>query len=86
MTVAELFEQAKNLSPEEQQQLAQMLLAAQEPTWSDDELEALMTIEPMTGREIVEAGLTGGWQDLDISDGAAWVTEQCRKRRERRKW
>jgi hypothetical protein len=52
----------------------------------DDEIRELLRHEPMTGAEIVAAGLTGGWKDLSISDGAAWVEEQRRKRREKRGW
>jgi hypothetical protein len=43
-----------------------------------------LQIEPLTGAEIVAAGLTGGWAEEGITDGAAWVEEQRRKRRERR--
>ncbi|MDZ7705443.1 MAG: hypothetical protein U5L04_13290 [Trueperaceae bacterium] len=55
-------------------------------TWDRDELAELLTVEPMTGREIVEAGLTGGWCDLDVEDGAAWVEKRRRVQRERHKW
>ena len=47
--------------------------------------EALRT-EPMTGEEIVRAGLLGGWKDEGITDGSAWVEEVRRKRRESRQW
>jgi len=49
-------------------------------------LADLLTIEPMTGREIVEAGLTGGWRDMDIEDGAVWVEKRRQAQREQRKW
>jgi hypothetical protein len=45
-----------------------------------------MRPKPMTGAEIVDAGLTGGWRDLDIRDGIAWVEDVRRKRKERRSW
>jgi hypothetical protein len=48
---------------------------------TDEEVAALMEVEPMTGAEIVAAGLTGGWEDLGITDGAEWVNAQKRKRR-----
>ena len=88
MTVDDLLEQAKSLSPQERQELAHRLLAEaqDDEVWTDDEIAALLTIEPLTGREIVEAGLTGGWRDMDIGDGAAWVDELRRKRKERRQW
>jgi hypothetical protein len=47
--------------------------------------EALRT-EPMTGEEIVRAGLLGAWKDEGITDGSAWVEEVRRKRRESRLW
>ncbi|HEY7215877.1 MAG TPA: hypothetical protein VIC28_14715 [Thermoanaerobaculia bacterium] len=54
-----------------------------ETGWTSDELEHALKIEPLTGAEIVEAGLIGGWADQGITDSAAWVEEQRRKRRER---
>jgi hypothetical protein len=53
---------------------------------TDEELAELMRVEPLTGSQIVAAGLTGGWKDANIADGAAWVEEQRRNRRERRGW
>ena len=35
---------------------------------------------------IVEAGLTGGWQDQDIADGQLWIEEQRRKRKVHQQW
>lgn len=55
-------------------------------SWSDDELHKLMQPEPLTGSEIVAAHLTGGWKDGEIDDGAAWVNEQRRRRKEARGW
>jgi hypothetical protein len=49
--------------------------------WRDEEIAQAMEFEPMTGAEIVAAGLTGGWKDEDIVDGATWVQEQRRNRR-----
>ncbi len=54
--------------------------------WTDEEIRQSMQPEPMTGAEIIAAGLTGGWKDENIVDGAAWVQEQRRKRREQRGW
>lgn len=51
-----------------------------------EDIRQLMQPAPMTGAEIVSAGLTGGWKDENIADGAAWVQEQRRKRRDRREW
>jgi len=56
----------------------------EEPAWTEDELKRALQITPMTGAEIVAAGLTGGWEDMGITDSVAWVAEQRRKRRERR--
>jgi len=57
-----------------------------EPKWTADELKRALQTTPMTGAEIVEAGLTGGWEDQGITDSVAWVEEQRRKRRERHQW
>ena len=58
-----------------------------ETTWTDEELAELLTpAPPLTGREIVESGLLGGWKDSGISDGAAWVDELRRQQRERAQW
>ena len=55
------------------------------PSESSLGLEALR-IEPMSGKEIVRAGLLGGWKDEGITDGSAWVEEVRRKRRDSRQW
>ncbi len=58
-----------------------------EPTWTNEELtELLQPVRPMTGKEIVDAGLLGGWADEGITDGATWIEEQRRKQRERSEW
>ena len=54
--------------------------------WTQEELERAVRIEPMSGSEMVKAGLTGGWEDLGITDSVEWVEEQRRKRREQRAW
>lgn len=87
MTVMDIVEQAKALSPQERRELINRLLALpDDEVWSEDELAEMLRVEPLTGKEIVEAGLTGGWRDLDIAEGAEWVAQQRRKRRERRQW
>ena len=50
-------------------------------TWSEVEVAALIDPQPMTGQEIIAAGLTGTWADLGIEDGAEWVNAQKAKRR-----
>jgi hypothetical protein len=54
--------------------------------WTARELDEALKIVPLTGAEIVEAGLLGGWADEGITDGALWVEELRRKRREQRSW
>jgi hypothetical protein len=53
------------------------------PSWTSEEINSALKVEPMTGAEIVASGLLGGWEDEGITDSAAWVEEQRRKRRER---
>ena len=86
MTVEEIIEQVKELSPAEREELSRQIQAMNSESWDEDELDELLTVEPMTGREIVAAGLTGGWRDLDIEDGAAWVEKRRQAQREQRKW
>jgi hypothetical protein len=49
--------------------------------WTDEALTELLTSRPMTGAEIVAAGLTGGWEHLNITDSVAWVEAQRARRR-----
>jgi hypothetical protein len=53
--------------------------------WTHEELDRALQLAPLTGAEIVEAGLVGGWSDIGISDSSTWVEEQRQKRRERRR-
>jgi hypothetical protein len=54
---------------------------------TDEEIKALMRPNPKTGAEIVaRLEREGGWEDKGITDGAEWVKEQRRKRREQNKW
>jgi hypothetical protein len=53
-----------------------------EPAWNSDGLDQALKVSPMSGAEIVRAGLTGGWSG--ISDGADWVEEKRRQRRAER--
>jgi hypothetical protein len=54
-----------------------------EASWTREDLDRVLTTAPMTGAEIVKAGLLGGWEGAP--DGVAWVDEQRQKRRERRR-
>jgi len=54
--------------------------------WSAQELDDVLKVNPMTGAEIVQADLLGGWADQGISDSQAWVEDLRRKRREQRSW
>lgn len=58
---------------------------AVEAEWTSSELDRALQTKPLTGAEIVAAGLVGGWADQGITDSAAWVEEQRRKRREARR-
>lgn len=40
--------------------------------------------EPLTGADIVAAGLTGGWADVPIADGQTWVENLRQQHREHR--
>jgi hypothetical protein len=88
-----VFEAPKNLPPGEVQitiQIGEDQFTAKGPTTDDDqdftneEIKEFLTFKPKTGKEIVEHGLVGGWEDMGITDSVAWVEEQRRKQRERR--
>lgn len=49
--------------------------------WSPQEIAEALRIEPLTGAEILAAGLAGGWEGIE--DGAEWVARRRRERRER---
>lgn len=57
-----------------------------EQDFTDEEIKELLTFIPKSGKEIVESGLAGGWEDKGISDPVAWVDELRRKERERNRW
>ncbi len=81
-----VFEPPKNLPPGEVQITIEV---PREPTgedqsFTDEEIKELLTFEPKTGKEVIEEGLTGGWEDMGITDPVAWVEEQRRKIEERR--
>lgn len=48
-------------------------------TWDLEELAELLKPHPMSGPEIVERGLYGGWEHLNIEDSASWVRELRQK-------
>lgn len=57
--------------------------------FSDEEIATMLAevgSEPLTGAEIVARGVLGGWADMEIEDGAAWVNEQKLKRRNKNQW
>jgi hypothetical protein len=59
------------------------------PTWTDDELDELLKKpdEPKSGKELVTMlEMQGGWEDLEITDGATWSIETRKKIDGRYKW
>jgi hypothetical protein len=49
--------------------------------WNPQEIAEALKIEPLTGAQIIAAGLAGGWEGIE--DGAEWVDRRRRERRER---
>jgi hypothetical protein len=47
------------------------------------ELPETTDVKPLTGAEIIAAGLVGTWSDVQI-DGQEWVEQQRQRRRENR--
>jgi hypothetical protein len=54
--------------------------------WRPEDLASALKVEPLSGAEIVNAGLLGGWEDQGIGDSEAWLKEQRHRRREQRSW
>ena len=54
--------------------------------FTEEEVKNLLTFAPKTGAEIVASGLTGGWQDMGITDPVDWVEEQRLKQQKARQW
>ncbi|KAB2855059.1 MAG: hypothetical protein F9K46_16115 [Anaerolineae bacterium] len=91
------LEMGLQLSPRERMAMIEELAASfreesawelAEPPIDDEKIAALMQIEPLPPAEVIALGLLGTWADMEIEDGAEWVNEQKRKRKERRdsKW
>ena len=90
-----LFDPPKNLPPGEVQITIEVpseaaaeasVAADDDQDFTDEEIKEFLTFKPKTGKEIVEEGLIGGWEDMGITDSVAWVEEQRRKQRERNRW
>ena len=50
--------------------------------WTEEELKGLFEFNPVPAEKIV----TGGWEDMGITDSQAWVEEQRRIEQEQRGW
>jgi|GEM_PF-1458380 len=55
-------------------------------TWTDEERKMIINPQPLSGAEIIAAGLTGTWADEDIEDSIEWVNTQEAKRRAKYQW
>ena len=81
-----VFDPPKNLPPGEAKITIEVTgeMPPLEQDFTDEEIKEFLTFKPKTGKEIVEQGLVGGWEDMGITDSVAWVEEQRRKQWERR--
>lgn len=52
----------------------------------EEVVEMLRPQQPMTGKEIAQAGLLGAWEGLGIEDSEAWVAQQRARRRKKVNW
>jgi hypothetical protein len=86
----ETLEQVLQLSITERIALMQALAASfapetdaadDEPPLTEEEIAALMTVNPLPPSEIIKRGLTGPWAHLNIADGAEWVNARKAERR-----
>jgi len=83
-----IFDPPKNLPPGEAKITIEVPgeVAPLEQDFTDEEIKEFLTFKPKSGKEIVESGLAGGWEDKGITDPVEWVEEQRRKQWERRRW
>ncbi len=68
-----------------QQTIIEAFPISDEPTWTPEEIAEMTTIQPLTGKEIIEQGLASGWEDLEV-DVATWVQQQRSKRQQNSQW
>lgn len=58
----------------------------QEEGFTEEEIkEMLKPKKPLTGKEMVERGFVGGWEDMGIEDSVEWVAQQRKKHDEERR-
>jgi hypothetical protein len=91
-----IFEMIDDLSPSEKQQVVDHITESVQTetdtppddlVWTEEELaELLKPGEPLTGRQMIEAGVFGVWKDLDIEDSVEWLAQQRARRRDKFKW
>ena len=91
------------LSPRDRQKLTQYLMEskgqpsvsdavsdADDESFTEAEIDELMTITPKTGAEIVaeglESGAIGAWADRGIEDPVAWLKQEQAKRKQKNPW
>ena len=61
--------------------------AAQETGFTEEEVEDILKPKkPLTGKEMVELGFVGGWEDMGIEDSVVWLEQQKAKRRNKFQW
>jgi len=65
---------------------ARVTIEVPSPDWTAEELAKALKVQPLTGAEIIAAGLTGGWKEEEVESGAEWVERRRRERREQRQW
>ncbi len=80
------IELPEGMPPGEVRVIIEMAEGENLPPLTEADLDDLLQTHPMTGAAIVAAGLTGGWRDLDISSGEAWVETQRSRRKNRWSW
>ncbi len=67
-------------------QQERMSLSEGEIKLSADSLEALLKVEPLSPKEILEKGLLGTWSEQVSLDGADWVNKRKEQRRAKQQW
>jgi hypothetical protein len=58
------------------------LPSSNEIDWTEAEIAEMLAFKPVPAEQIV----TGGWEDLNITDSQAWVEKIRQQNRSKRRW
>jgi len=93
----QIYQMVDNLNPREKQLVVKHINdstksseeteSSKEPPFTAEEIkEMLKPKEALTGKEMVERGFIGGWEDMGIEDSVEWLEQQKARRRNKHQW